>query len=727
MDKYFKWKLLVITGVIGLSIYFMYPPQEKIHLGLDLKGGMHLLLQVETEKIPEKQREGAIERATEIIKNRIDQFGVREPYITRQGKNQIVVQLPGLTDQDRARDIVAKTAHLEFKLVSDDEKVIKDALAGTVAPGFEVKQMEEEGRLADTLVLEAEPVLTGDKLTNASVGFDNYGQSIVEVQFDKEGATIFDAVTFKNIGRRLAIVLDGKVHSAPVIRDRIPSGRGQISGNFTVQQASDLALVLKAGALPAPVKIIEQRTVGPTLGQDSIRSGIYASVGGAVFVVLFMSAYYLFSGVVASFAVLLNLLILMGAMGLMGQSLTLPGIAGIILTMGMAVDANVLINERIREERQLGKAIRSVISAGYHKAFSAILDSNATTVLSALILLWFGAGPLRGFAITLSIGLTASMFTAIYVTRLIFDYFTRERREINLRMLSLIPEPKIDWIQKRWIGYTISGVLTTLGIFAIVVKGPHQLGLDFTGGTVQEIHLNKDIDLGKVRGALAKAGLSEAQLQYYGRPEEKNILIRTKSESTKTIQQALTDLLGQRQSEIRRSESVGPAASRDLFSKALKAIGLSLLGILVYLGWRFQFWYALSAIIALLHDVIVALGIFLLTGREFSLTIVAAVLTIIGYSVNDTIITLDRIREDVKIYRKEEFSKIVTKSINQTFSRTVLTTSTTLFGVLALLLFGGPAINDFAFILLIGFSSGVYSTIFVAGPLLVQWMKKKKV
>jgi len=727
MDKYFKWKLLLIAGVIGLSIYFMYPPQEKIHLGLDLKGGMHLLLEIETEKIPEKEREGAVERATEIIKNRIDQFGVREPYITRQGKNQIVVQLPGLTDQDRARDIVAKTAHLEFKLVTDDEKVIKDALAGTATPGFEVKQMEEDGRLADTLVLEAEPVLTGDKLTNASVGFDSYGQSIVEVQFDKDGAKIFDAVTFKNIGRRLAIVLDGKVHSAPVIRDRIPSGRGQISGSFTVQQASDLALVLKAGALPAPVKIVEQRTVGPTLGQDSIRSGIYASVGGAVFVVIFMSSYYLFSGVVASFAVLLNLLILMGAMGLTGQSLTLPGIAGIILTMGMAVDANVLINERIREERQLGKAIRSVISAGYHKAFSAILDSNATTVLSALILLWFGAGPLRGFAITLSIGLVASMFTAIYVTRLIFDYFTRDRREINLRMLSLIPEPKVDWIKKRWIGYTISAVLTAIGIFAIITKGPHQLGLDFTGGTVQEIHLNKDIDLGKVRGALVKAGLNEAQLQYYGRPEEKNISIRTKSESTKTIQQALNGLLGEGQFEIRRSEILGPAASRDLFSKALKAVGLSLLVMLIYLGWRFQFWYALSAIVALLHDVIVALGAYLLMGREFSLTTVAAILTIIGYSVNDTIITLDRIREDVKIYRKEEFGKIVTKSINQTFSRTVLTTSTTLFGVLALLLFGGPAINDFAFILLVGFSSGVYSTIFVAGPLLNQWMQKKKV
>ena len=725
MDKYFKWKVILTLAVVGLSIYFAYPPQEKIHLGLDLKGGVHLLLKVDTEKIDEKHRSGAVDRAVEIIKNRIDQFGVREPYITKQGKDNIVVQLPGLTDQDRAREIVAKTAHLEFKLVTDDEKIVKDALAGNIPQGYETKQVEEEGKLADTLVLEIQPVLTGDKLSNASVSFDQYGQPVVQIQFDKEGAKTFDAVTFRNIGRRLAIILDGKVHSAPVIRDRIPNGRGQISGSFTVQQASDLALVLNAGALPAPVKIVEQRTVGPTLGQDSIRSGIYASIGGAVLIVLFMSLHYLIPGIIASFAVLLNLVILLGVLAKTGASLSLPGIAGIILTMGMAVDANVLINERMREERKLGKAVRSVISAGYHKAFSAILDSNATTVISALMLLWFGTGPLRGFAITLSIGLAASMFTAIVVTRLIFDYFTRERKEISLRMLGFIPEPKVDWIKKRWFGYTFSLILTVGGLITIFVKGPHQLGLDFTGGATEEIHLKQAVDLAKVRSALIKAGLQEEQLQYYGRPEEQNILIRTKSESTKAIQQALSDLMGKNQFEIRRSEALGPAAGKELFGKALKAIGISLAMMMVYLAWRFQFQYALCAIIALLHDVIVALGFFFLTGRDFSLPIVAAALTIIGYSVNDTIITFDRIREDTKVFRKEDFSKIVTLSINQTFSRTVLTTLMTLFGVLALLFFGGPAINDFAFILLVGFSSGVYSTMFIASPFLVALRGKK--
>ncbi|OGW88289.1 MAG: hypothetical protein A3A73_01490 [Omnitrophica bacterium RIFCSPLOWO2_01_FULL_50_24] len=725
MDKYFKWKVALIFAVLGLSIFFAYPPNEKINLGLDLQGGMHLLLHVELDKIPAEFQEGAVDRAVEIIQNRIDQFGVREPMITRQGKTEIVVQLPGLTDQERAREIVSKTAHLEFKLVTEDEAIVKAASEGNVPEGYEVKELVEPNRVSETLVLGSEPVLTGDKLTSAVVGFDSYGQATVNIQFDKEGAKIFDAVTFKNIGKRLAIVLDGKVHQAPIIRDRIPNGQGQISGNFSVEQASDTALVLNAGALPAPITVIQERTVGPTLGQDSIRSGVYASIAGAAFVVLFMVIYYLLPGAIASFAVLLNLVILLGVLARTGASLTLPGIAGIILTIGMAVDANVLVNERIREERKLGKAVRSVISAGYHKAFSAILDSNVTTILSALILLWFGTGPLRGFAVTLSIGLAASLFTSIFVTRIIFDYFTRERREISLRMLGFIPEPKIDWIGKRKFGYIFSLFMVGLGLVGIFWKGPQRLSTDFTGGTVQEIHLKQNVDLGKIRSALLQAGLSDAQLQYYGDVQEQNILIRTKSESTKVIQEALTHAIGREQFEIRRSETVGPAVSKELFGKALKAIGISLLIMLVYLAWRFQFLYGLCAIIPLFHDVIVSLGIFFLTGREFSLPIVAAVLTIIGYSVNDTIVTLDRIREDVKIFRKEDFSKIVNMSINQTFGRTVITSTTALFGVLALFFFGGPAINDFAFVLLIGFVSGVYSTIFVAGPLLVDFVGKK--
>lgn len=723
MDKYFGWKVALVFLVVGLSIFFAYPPQEKIHLGLDLKGGMHIVLRVETDKIPEKHREGAVERAVEIIQNRIDQFGVREPYITKQGKEEIVVQLPGLTDQERAREIVAKTAHLEFKLVSDDEQVIKDALAGTPPEGFEIKEMEEEGQPSEKIVLKTEPVLTGDRLTNASVGFDSYGQSIVEVQLDGEGAKIFDSFTFQNIGKRLAIVLDGRVHSAPVIRDRIPNGRGQISGNFTVEQASDLALVLNAGALPAPVRIVEERAVGPSLGQDSIRKGVYASIGGAAMVVLFMAVYYLFPGLIASFAVLLNLVIMMGILARSGASLTLPGIAGVILTMGMAVDANVLINERMREERKLGKAIRSIIAAGYHKSFSAILDSNVTTVLSALILLWFGSGPVRGFAVTLTIGLAASMFTALFVTRVIFDYLTRDRRQISLRMLGGFGEFKVNWMGRRLWGNILSIIVVLVCLSAIVMKGPKQLGIDFTGGTVEEIHLNQEADLGKIREALAKAGLPDASLQHYGPLEERNILIRTKTESTIVIQKALAELLGKENFEVRRSETLGPAAGSALFQKALKALGFALVIVLVYMTWRFNLKYALGGIVALLHDAAVAAGVFFLTGRELSLPIIAALLTIIGFSINDTIVIYDRVRENLKIYRKESLLHNINLSINQTFSRTIITSLTALFGIISLLIFGGPALNDFAFVLLVGFISGVYSTVFVASSLITVGSK----
>jgi len=768
MDKYFKWKVLVIFAVLGLSVYFAYPPQEKISLGLDLKGGMHLLLNVETDKIQEEYREGAVDRAVEIIQNRIDQFGVREPLITKQGKSQIVVQLPGLTDQERAREVVAKTAHLEFKIVSDKEDVIKEALAGNVPEGYEVEDLADANRLSETLVLESTPVLTGDKLTSATVGFDTYGQATVDFQLDKEGAKIFDRVTFQNIGRRLAIVLDGKLQSAPVIRDRIGGGRGQISGNFTTEEAGDLALVLNAGALPAPVTIIEERAVGPTLGQDSIRKGIAAAAGGAVLVFAFMIIYYLFPGMIAGLAVLLNLVIIMGVMARTGASLTLPGIAGIILTMGMAVDASVLINERIREEKKLGKAIRSVVSAGYHKAFSAILDSNVTTILAALILLWFGSGPVRGFAVTLSIGLTVSMFTALFVTRVIFDYLTRERREVSLRMLGFIGEPKVNWMSKRKVAYVLSAALFVGGLVLTFIKGSDLLGLDFTGGTVEEVHLNEGsgrfptphpearraegsreilrsaqdepsgsiekkspmahlnekVDLAKVRLALASVGLGDAQLQRYGGPEDQNILIRTKTESTKKILEALRNSLGEDKFEIRRSESVGPTAGQELFTKALKAVAIAVGIMFAYLSWRFGAKFSACAIIALIHDVVISVGIFVLAGREFSLPIVAAVLTIIGYSVNDTIIALDRVRENVKLYRREVFENIVNMSINQIFSRTVNTTLTTLLVVVSLYLFGGPAVNDFAFILLVGFALGVYSTIFVATPLLVDWTKK---
>jgi preprotein translocase subunit SecD len=492
-------------------------PRDKIHLGLDLQGGMHLILEVEAEKAVESHLERVVDelkhelrkdklryselnrigtkgislalmrpedkeaflglvaerfpdfkvetasgsegnavfdlvlvskakahimkmagdQALETIRNRIDQFGVSEPEIRPQKDNRILVQLPGVKDPKRAIALIGKTALLEFKLV-DDEHSIEEALKGNIPPGEEILyQIAIDPKTGQQrkvpYLLKKRTVLTGEYLTDARVQIDQrYNEPYVSLSFDARGARVFEQITGQNIKKRLAIVLDNKVNSAPVIQDKISGGRAQITGRYTMDEAKDLAIVLRAGALPAPVKIMEERTVGPSLGKDSIDKGVISTLIGGILVVLFMAVYYKLSGVIADLALFLNILFIMAGLAFFRATLTLPGIAGIILTIGMAVDANVLIFERIREELRLGKPARASIEGGYGKALVTILDANVTTLIAALVLFQFGTGPVRGFAVTLSIGIIASLFTAVFVTRIIFDYFYVKRRVKNL-------------------------------------------------------------------------------------------------------------------------------------------------------------------------------------------------------------------------------------------------------------------------------------------------------
>ncbi|MDI6775876.1 MAG: protein translocase subunit SecD [Syntrophales bacterium] len=484
-----------------------YFPRDKIHLGLDLQGGMHLALEVDTEKAMEatmerisndlketlmdnkvrfrqlKQTKGniilelpdsasrgglektlkdnypdleltsseiiegrervslkirdkraseiqklAVEQSLETIRNRIDQFGISEPEIIPEGDDRIIIQLPGIRDTTRAKNLIGKTALLEFKLV-DEEHSLDEALRGNIPEGSiiaEGYQMDREAgrRTIVPYLLKNRTLMTGSSLESAQVKIsDRFGEPYISLKFDTQGAKDFDWITAENVKRKLAIVLDGVVHSAPVIQERISGGQAQITGSFTMEEARDLAIVLRAGALPAPVNILEERTVGPSLGQDSIDRGITSVIIGGILVVLFMMVYYKLSGIVANVALIMNMIIILGALAAFKATLTLPGIAGIVLTIGMAVDANVLIFERIREELRLGKTPRAAVEAGYAKAFLTILDTNVTTLIAALFLFQFGTGPVKGFAVTLSIGLVTSMFTAIFVTRIIFDYF----------------------------------------------------------------------------------------------------------------------------------------------------------------------------------------------------------------------------------------------------------------------------------------------------------------
>jgi preprotein translocase subunit SecD len=516
--KNFSWKLVLVFGVIVTAIIYVLPtfqpglwPHNQINLGLDLQGGMHLVLEVDTAKAVEGQVERisqevldqlkkerirkvsldridgtkiaarindpairdkfnellkenfdflersektengvttvimeltkeesdqveklAVDQALETIRNRIDQFGVAEPDIRRQGEKRMLIQLPGIKDTDRAKDLIGRTALLEFKLV-DDTQDVTAAVQGNVPAGrevlYRVDEDAESGKISKIpFLLKRRTLLTGASLTNARVDFDQFNIPFVSINFDKKGARVFERVTGENVNKRLAIVLDDTVASAPVIQEKIAGGQARITGNFTLEEAKDLAIVLRAGALPAPVNILEERTVGPSLGADSIRKGLISMCIGGILVVLFMIVYYKGSGVIADVALILNIILIAGGLAGFKATLSLPGIAGIILTIGMAVDANVIIFERIREELTLGRTPRAAIDAGYDRATLTILDANVTTLIAAVVLFQFGTGPIKGFAVTLSLGVIASLFTSLVMSRLIFDYILMGRK-----------------------------------------------------------------------------------------------------------------------------------------------------------------------------------------------------------------------------------------------------------------------------------------------------------
>ena len=516
--KNFSWRVILVFAVIITAIVYILPtinqgwwPHKKINLGLDLQGGMHLVLEVDTDKSVEstiermtyelrsllkkeniryvgidrientkislkirgnknilsfdklldneledlrvlsKSTDGEIltiilnlsddetshikklaaEQALETIRNRIDQFGVNEPDIRRQGEKRILIQLPGIKDTQRAKELIGKTALLEFKLL-DEIHDLNAALKGNIPAGSELLYQDNEDAeraIKSPYLVKKRTLLTGEYLTDARVQIDSqFNESYISINFDKKGARIFERITEENVKKRLAIVLDNKVYSAPVIQEKITGGEARITGNFTTEEARDLAIVLRAGALPAPVEIIEERTVGPSLGADSIRKGLISMYVGGMLVVLFMVVYYKVSGLIANIALILNIVLIAGGLAAFQATLTLPGIAGIILTIGMAVDANVLIFERIREEMSLGKTQRAAVNAGYSRATLTILDANVTTLIAALVLFQFGTGPIKGFAVTLSLGVLASLFTALILARLVFDYLLINRK-----------------------------------------------------------------------------------------------------------------------------------------------------------------------------------------------------------------------------------------------------------------------------------------------------------
>ncbi len=710
-----------------------------------------------TKKEVDFIRTNAVAQSLEIIRNRIDQFGVSEPVIVRQGEDEIVVQLPGVKDTKRAIDLIGRTAQLEFKMVAEDAsvdlgKLIAQAVAaGQWKEGGDIRQLNlalqaslPKGteiafeRVVDDqtkqerkvpMLLESRVMMTGEMVKNAHMRIGGtYNEPYVSLELTNRGGRIFGEITEKYVQKRFAIILDGVIRSAPVIREKILGGSAQISGRFTPEEATDLAIVLRAGALPAPVEIIQNMTVGASLGKDSINQSLTAGLSGALLVLVFMIIYYRLSGVIANLALLLNILFLFAGLAMFGTTLTLPGIAGIILTIGMAVDANVLIYERMREEFALGKSVRSSVDAGFENAFSSIVDSQVTTLITALVLFLFGTGPIKGFAVTLSLGIIFNLFTALFCTRLVYDWLYVRRSLRELKFLQFFKNPRFDFMAVRKIAFAISGALVLFGLvsFVEILRGDANLGVDFTGGSLLQYKTEQPFQLDAVRSTLTKGGYSVDLQQVSG---ENRLMVKLKkSEDTVGhLAEEVTSVLnkGTGTNFVLESQSeIGSSVSNVLRNEAIVAIALSMVGILLYLGIRFNFSFAMAAAAATYHDVLSVLGICWLFNVEINLLLITALLTLAGYSLNDTVVTFDRIRENLGKLHEKNLFEIINVSINDTLGRSVITALTTLLSLLALFLFGGAVIHDFSFALLAGIVVGTYSSIFVASPLLT--LKKQQ-
>jgi SecD/SecF fusion protein len=713
---------ILTVSLVAFCLTTLYPPDKTIRLGLDLQGGTSFLIRLS----PEGDRSisaDTLDQAVEVIRKRVDQFGVSEPVITPQGADRILVQIPGLDPEQiaAARQQLAQVAKLEFRLVHpENDRLIAQIREGTdlVPAGYRVetqKEINEEREVKEELLVKVRPDLLGDRVRKAFPTYDEQGWGVA-LQLDREGANLFGQLTEAHVGKRFAIVLDGKVQSAPVIREPIYGGHASITGDFTEEEVRNLASVLE-NPLQTPVTVEEERSVSATLGSDSIRSGVYAGLVGLALSFLFIIIYYRFAGFVASIALILNLVLLF--------VLTLPGIAGIILTIGMAVDANVLIYERLREELATGKPLNVALNAAYERAFSAIFDSNVTTLITALILFWKATGPIKGFAVTLTIGIVASMFSALLVTRNCFNWAIASGVLKRVTMSNLIKATNFDFLSKRRLSVGISTLVILVSVVVFAVRGEKNFGIDFKGGDLLVLEGQKKVDEGDVRAALKQIDLEESVVQTEKSSGKEFLTIRSAPGTSDRIEKLLDEKFPAAKFRVEQSDKVGKLVGDELARNSLIALGLGIIGIFIYVTARFEFGFALGAIIALLHDVILTIGAFALFGRELSLIIVGAVLTIAGYSINDTIVVFDRIREGMRTTNALSLQSIMNRAINETLGRTILTGGTTVLSTLALYFLGGPVLHDFAFTILIGILVGTYSSIFIASPIVLWWSRWK--
>lgn len=745
---------------------------SSIRLGLDLNGGVEFILQLvpdqeflamfkedDTNAASREEMQARMasefdryrDIAIEILRKRLEGQKIFEAEIAPSGSSYVALRAPVVAKDEKLKllNLIKMSARLNFRLVHENNaELVKQYLADknnfVVPVGYELLTTSEfrpgQEPKVEYYFVNKIPEMTGKGISNAMATKDEFGQRKIQLRFSQAGAEDFARVTSRNIGRQLAIVLDGNLYCAPVVNQAITGGSAEISGRFSDEEAKSIADALVSGSFPFQIKVDAVFDTDPKLGASNVANGIWVGAISLVLVAIFMCVYYRVAGVISVVALALNVVLILGAMAAFNATLTLPGIAGIILTIGMAVDANVLVFERIREELKSGKSLMNAVDYGYQKAFSAVFDANLTTLITSIILMSVGTGAIKGFAVTLSIGILTSLFTALFVTRLIFDYLFRYTRLSALPMMQFFKKTEFNFNRMWSKAMTISGILILLSIVVFFVRGKSMLGVDFTGGTQVTFNYAEQIPQEKLEAALKKAGYDATVTYKYNAAaatdnSKVEILVRgdlTKANANESPMDHLASLLNKEFPTAKLSNgqesSIGGLIGWEFTKAALLAIAFSIIGIGAYVTLRYEFTYALTSILALLHDVIIVTGIFLALGRTISLTVIAALLTVIGYSINDTVVIFDRIRENASLKTCKTYEENVNLSINQTLNRTMLTSLTTFIVVFVLFLGAGVAINDFVLIMMLGIIVGTYSSVFLAGPMvaLMRRMRSKR-
>jgi len=688
-----------------------------------------------TQRDPADVRE-KLAKAVEIISARVNSLGVAEPIVRPVGDNRIEVELPSITTKDNPDivDSVKAPARLEFRVVNSS--VSPSSVApGEIPPGYELLTLEDERgaqSISEELFIKRIPEATGDIIAKAFPHSDMYGKPEILMQFTSEGRKKFAAMTrqIADEGRRsgrtgrLAIVLDGKLYSAPTVREEIDNDSAVIEGQFTDREAIDLANVLN-NPLDLPLIVKEQYEVGPSLAADAVSSGVKASIIGTAAVAAFMITFYATGGIVAVLTLAVNILIIFGALASFGATMTLPGLAGIVLTIGMAVDANILIFERMREELNDGKSLAVSNQSGYVKALTTIIDAHLVQLIICAIMIWLGSGPIKGFGVTLLIGVLSTLFSVLITAHLVMEEIISAGWVKKITMRHLLKTLHVDFIKFGRPAFIGSWIVVIIGVVVIAYKGSSIYGIDFSGGDVVTLQYKQHLDISQIRSVASSVKVGEINPTYENAIGGGNELLKIETPEGKsaTVINALKAAYPSAGIEKIGEGHIGASIGKEIELNALLAVGVSMLTILLYIAFRFEFGFGVGAMFSTLHDIFMTIGIFVLTGHQFSAPMVAAILCIAGYSINETVVVFDRIREELKQNPGGSLRDVVNSAINKVFARTIMTATTTFLAALSLYLFGSGVLRDISFTFLVGIVTSTFSAIFIASQVFYWWHK----